>query len=71
LAEAVRDLLVPVAVADADARLVQTATPAQRSMFGSAAGWLDQQVTNLAIVPGYQRPRSVLENNTAPVSRGY
>jgi hypothetical protein len=69
LAEAVKDLLLDVALADADALLVQVASPAQRSLFGSAVGWLDVQVTGM--VPHHLRPRSVLENNKAPVSRTF
>jgi hypothetical protein len=69
LAEAVKDLLLEVALADADALLVQQATPAQKSLFGSAVGWLDNQVAGM--VPGHLRPRSVLENNTAPMSRTF
>jgi hypothetical protein len=69
LAEAVKDLLLEVALADADALLVQVATPAQRSLFGSAVGWLDVQVTGL--VPGHLRPRGINENHTAPMSRGF
>jgi hypothetical protein len=53
------------ALADADAALVQSATPAQRSVFGSAIGWLDNQVATL--VPGHLRPRAVGENHTAPI----
>jgi hypothetical protein len=70
LALAVKDLLLAVALADADAALVQQVTPAQRSVFGSAVGWLDNQVAGM--VPGHLRPRSVVENNRAPVpSRTY
>jgi hypothetical protein len=67
---ALEEGLLEVALADADAVLVQPATPAQRSVFGSAVGWLDNQVATL--VPGHLRPRSVQENNRAPVpSRSY
>jgi hypothetical protein len=66
-----KNLLLEVALADADAFLVQSATPGQRMLFGSAVGWLDNQVTSLAMVPGYMRPRSVLENHTAPMSRTF
>jgi hypothetical protein len=65
-----QNLLLLVALADADAALVQQATPAQRSVFGSAVGWLDNQIAGM--VPGHLRPRSPLENNRAPVpSRTY
>jgi hypothetical protein len=69
LAEATKDLLLEVSLADADALLVQQATPAQRSLFGSAVGWLDNQVTGM--VPGHLRPRGVQENYTAPMSRSF
>jgi hypothetical protein len=64
-AEAVGGLLLEVAVADADAALVQQATPAQRSVFGSAVGWLDNQIATM--VPGHLRPRIVGEDHRAPV----
>jgi hypothetical protein len=60
------NLLREARVTEALAQLVQSATPAQRSVFGSAVGWLDNQVTSLAMVPGYQRPRGVNENYSAP-----
>jgi hypothetical protein len=53
------------ALADADAALVQSATPAQRSVFGSAVGWLDNQVATM--VPSHLRPCAVGEDHRAPV----
>jgi hypothetical protein len=70
LALAVKGLLLEVALADADALLVQQATPAQKAVFGAAAGWLDNQVATM--VPSHLRPRSIQENHRAPVpSRTY
>jgi hypothetical protein len=67
LAEAVGDLPALVAVEDALDRLVASATPAQRSFFGSAVDWLGNQLFGLAQVDGYRPPRGALENNTAAI----
>jgi hypothetical protein len=56
-----RDLLREVTVADELAVLVQQATPGAKARYGTAAEWLDREVVNLTVVPGYQRPRSVFE----------
>jgi hypothetical protein len=66
LAAAVKDLLLEVALADADAFLVAAASSAQRSMFGSAVGMLDNWATSLAMVPGYRKPRGIHEDYSAP-----
>jgi hypothetical protein len=69
-----RCLLREVAVTTALGQLVPVATPAQRSIFGSAVGWLDKQVNDLGLLPGYAQPRSARELGapmSVPASRGF
>jgi hypothetical protein len=70
LAAAVKDFVLEVALADAGVRLVQAASGAERAIYGSSASWLDKQVTDLGLVPGFVMPRPS-ENYTAPVPRGF
>jgi hypothetical protein len=68
-----KNLLREAVVADGLVRWVTIPTPAQRAQFGRHpdVGGLDQQLTDLMQVPGYQRPRGVNDNYKAPMSRTF